>query len=138
MTPQEFAARLNGREMGSEVTKADAAEAKAAGLVVVYGYSDDNMEFEGAIHDEIGCYDGGKAYLTSTGLLANDCDNDECPYFAKLLEAAATIEAVWNTEGYSWVYKTAIPHATFEVVEDGEKFCRGIVFALSDVAERAK
>lgn len=135
MTKEELAAKLNGREYRDELTTEEAAEAKAAGLVVVYGYSDDNMEFEGAIRDEIGCYEGGTAYLTSAGILVNDCDDDECPHFKKLKAKAATIEALWCAieDGPAWTYKTEIPHATFEITEEGSPFCRGIVFALADV-----
>ena len=133
MNAKELAALLNGREYGKEITKDESVQARSYGLVVVHGASDDLMEFEGIIHDEIGCYNGGTAYLTSDGLLQNDCSDDECPHFAKIKEQAATIEAIWDTDGYSWVYKTAIPHETFEIVEDGDKYCRGIVFALADV-----
>lgn len=134
LTREELAARLNGRKYGSEITREEEAEAKAAGLVVVFGYSDDNIELRGAIDEEVPCYDGGSAYLTATGLLQNECENEECPHFEKAKERAATIEALWCTEeGYSWTYRTSIPHATFEVVEDDEPYCRGIVFALADV-----
>jgi hypothetical protein len=133
MNAQELAAMLNGREYGEEITDAEEAAAKAHGLVVLFGYSDDNMEFRGAIDDEVGCCDGGEAFLTRDGLLQNECPDVDCPYFAKLLKSAAKIEAVWDTDGYSWVYRTDIPHATFEVMEGAEKFCRGIVFALEDV-----
>lgn len=132
MNTKELAALLDGREIMEEITTEEAA-AKADGLVVVFGASDDLMEFRGAIHDEVGCYGGGTAYLTNTGLLQNDCDNDECPHFAKIKAMAATIKAVWDRDGYSWLYETAIPHTTFEIFEDGETYCRGIVFALADV-----
>ncbi len=135
MTKEKFAALLNGREYRSEITKDEAAQAKAAGLVVVYGASDDLMEFDGAISDETGCYGGDTAYISADGLLTNDCSDDDCPHFEKIKGAAATIEALWCDEpDYSWTYKTDIPHATFEVVEDGEPYCRGIVFALADLA----
>jgi hypothetical protein len=38
------------------------------------------------------------------------------------------IDAVWCEGEYSWTYKTNIPHATFDIWEDGEKYCKGIVF----------
>lgn len=135
MTKEELAAKLNGREVGDEITEAEAKEAKYTGLVVVFGASDDLMEFEGAIRDEVGCFDGGTAYLTSEGLLENECDNEDCPHFLRLREKATTIEAIWNA-GCSWSYETDIPHATFDIMEDGEKYCRGIVFALADVKEK--
>jgi len=130
ITAKELAAQLNGCEYGNESVP-DAA--KESGLVAVFGASDDLMEFRGAIHDEIDCYDGGTAYLTSSGLLTNECEDENCPHFARMKKSAATIEAVWGEGGYSWTYKTEIPHETFEVVEDSDKYCRGIVFALSDV-----
>lgn len=135
MGATEMAARLNGREYRDEMTWADIQEAKVAGLVVVFGASDDLIEFRGAIDAEGGAYGGTTAYVTHAGLLLNDCDNDRCPHFKKLEARAATIEAKWDCEGYSWVFETEIPHATFEILEDGEKYCRGIVFALADVQE---
>lgn len=109
-------------------------QAKKAGLVIVYGISDDIMAFGGAIEDEVGCFGGGTAYLTGQGLVKNECDDDRCPYFSERLAEAVTIEALWCEGGnYSWTYRTEIPHETFEVVEDGLPYCRGIVFALADV-----
>lgn len=134
MEAKELAASLNDREYTKEMTRAEEQAAKANGLVVVFGASDDLMEFRGAINDEIGCYDGGQAHLTSAGLLTNDCDNDDCPHFAKLLKTATVIDAIWGADGYSWTYKTTIPHEQFDVLEDSEKYCRGIVFLLADIA----
>lgn len=132
MTKAELAARLNGREVGDEITREEALEAKKEELVVVYGASDDLMEFDGAICDEVGCFNGGFAYLTGDGLLENECDNEDCPHYLRLREKAVTIEAIWAA-GCSWSYQTTIPHATFDVMEDGERYCRGIVFAMSDI-----
>lgn len=141
MTASELAEMLNGREYMSEITDQEEAQAKAAGLVVVFGGSDDLMEFRGEIHDEV--YVPGTAYLTSAGLLRSECDDEECPYFAKLQDKAATIKAVWWTgkeagdPGYAWTYQTDIPHTTFEIIDDGEQYCRGIVFALADIVTKA-
>lgn len=41
MTPKELAATLNGREYSCEITRAEEAQARKHGLVVVYGASDD-------------------------------------------------------------------------------------------------
>ncbi|MNW22346.1 hypothetical protein D3C71_2237660 [compost metagenome] len=47
-------------------------------------------------------------------------------------KSAKSIEALWCKEdGYSWTYKTEIPHATFEVADGDEPYCRGIVFSLT-------
>jgi len=136
MNAEELAALLDGREYSRITIGADEASmAGENGLVILIGYSDDNMDFHGAISDQVSCFDGGTAYLTSDGLLINKCDDNDCPYFEKLKEQAATIEAVWADEAtpYAWRYKTDIPHATFEVIEGSEKYCQGIVFALADV-----
>lgn len=134
MNAAELAKELTGQEYPWDVPKELAERAKDAGLVIVFGASDDLMEFRGAIHDELDCYDGGTAYLRAGGLLQNDCNNDDCPHFQKLKKQAATIEALWCTEGdYSWTYNTAIPHASFEALKGGAPYCRGIVFALADI-----
>lgn len=138
MNAKELAAKLDGMQYPLRIPRELAKAAKEHGLVIVYGASDDLMEFAGAIDEEIGANDGTTAYITPAGLLQNDCGNSDCPHFEKLQEAAATIEALWCKEGeYSFTYRTGIPHETFEVLEDGEPpYCRGIVFALADVAEK--
>jgi hypothetical protein len=134
---EALAARLNGREYGEETTPADEKAAKDAGLVIVFGASDDLMEFRGAVNDEVGAYNGGGAFFTCDGLLKSQCSDEECPYFAEKQDAATFVEAKWTGGDFPWTYETAIPHSTFEIVEDGEKYCRGIVFALADVPKES-
>ncbi|QPG62126.1 hypothetical protein HFV04_021755 [Pseudomonas sp. BIGb0427] len=139
MTKEELAAKLNGIEYPAHRTiTADLIKAaKDAGLVILYGASDDLMEFDGSAREEIGCYGGGMALVDASGVLPDRDsleDDEEIAAYFQRLDAAKQIEGRWNKEpGYSWTYKTNIPHATFEVVEDGEPYCRGIVFALIDL-----
>lgn len=133
MTAQELAALLNGRAYGEEISDAEEKQAKDAGLVVVFGASDDLMEFRGAVSDEVGAYKGNDAFFTKAGLLRSLCSDEECPYFAEKQDAATYIAAKWHDGGIPWTYETEIPHATFDIMEDDEKYCRGIVFALADV-----
>lgn len=140
MNAKELAKQLNGSEYPLSIPDQLAEQAKAAGLVVVYGQSDDLMEFRGAVRDEFDCYGGGTAYVDSVGVLRDreqiENDDELKQYFERKPKAKA-IEALWCAEeDYSWTYKTAIPHETFEIVEDGEPYCRGIVFALADVSEQ--
>ena len=134
MTKEQLAEKLNGREYGDEISEAEEREAKAAGLVVIFGYSDDNAELRGAIHNEVGCYNGTTIKLHARGILADheeQCDCAFCGYEAAA-KKCADVQALWCKEpGYSWTYKTEVPHATFEIVEDGEKYCRGIVIEAS-------
>jgi len=140
MTPQDLAEKLTGREYTQEITKAEAAEAKAHGLVVVFGASDDLVEFRGAIYDEIGAYGGNICMVDDQGLLPDwqslvddGAREDDCRSYFQRKGSARPIKALWAAEGdLSWTFRTDIPHATFEIVEDGAPYCRGIVFRLLD------
>ncbi len=117
MTAKELATMLNGREMGNEITPKEVEAAREAGLVVVFGSSNDCAEFRGAIDSEESCYDGGDIGIAAWGI-----------------SLVAKIEAVWNDRGNPcWTYETDIPHETFEIYEDGELFCIGIVFSTKDL-----
>ena len=133
MIIKEIADMLDGREYTEEMSEQDIQYAKENGAVVVFGASDDLMEFRGAIEDEVGGYGGGKAYVNKNGLVTNECDNENCPYFRERQLSAKAITAIWDSEGYSWIYKTDIPHETFEILEEGDKYCRGIVFLMEDL-----
>ena len=140
MNTKELAQQLTGIEYPVRISRELRAEAESAGLVIVYGGSDDLMEFEGAIHDELSCYGGGTAWVDSRGLVPNfeDIDRDDKDAFRdyfKRVNSCCFILALWCAEeGYSWTYRTDISHDTFEVVDEGTPYCRGIVFALADVA----
>lgn len=54
MTTKELAEMLSGREVGMEITSVEFDRAADAGLVVVYGYSDDNVEFRGPLMMKLG------------------------------------------------------------------------------------
>lgn len=133
MDVNEAAGLLDGSEYGEEGSRELFAAMKAAGLVAVFGASDDLMEFRGAVDDEAGAYGGGIVRFTRDGLLRNECENDRCPYHAREKAKAATVKALWSDGGFSWRYETSIPHAKFTVREDGDTYCEGIVFALADV-----
>jgi hypothetical protein len=134
MNIQEFANKLNGREYGFEITKEEEKEAEYLGYVVVFGYSDDNIEFRGAINDEIGCYGAKRVYLDKNGIIEKcEC---HCKYWGKAKENAKTIKAVSNDDDcfeFYWHYETDIPHATFEIYENGEDYCKGIVFDMKEL-----
>ncbi len=139
MTKEELAKKLDGKEYRSEIPDALVKDAKANGLVIVYGHSDDLIEFEGAIHDEGGCYDGGSFLIDRKGLIPDRDDideDDELEAWLKRKKKAKKIEAIWcDPNEPAWTYKTLIPHATFNVIEgdgDTEVQCRGIVFSIND------
>ena len=123
MELKQFAEMLNGIEYGyPQFTKEEIQIAKDNGFVIVYGASDDLMEFDGAIYEEVGGFDGGKVYFDKTGaVLDEEFENSKC------------IEALWYVGGAAWTYKTDIPHETFMIYEDGEPYCKAIVFSVEHV-----
>lgn len=145
MTKEQLAETLNGRQYRNEMSQIEEQQAKENGLVVAFGASDDLIEFRGAIYDEYGAGDedvilftkGGKfiseEHIEAIDLLETDLELD-----IKSKIPINRIETIWSEETAdgvecSWQYKTDIPHATFDVREDGELYCRGIVFSLEDL-----
>ena len=129
---------LDGIEYPVRIPKNVAEDAKKHGIVIVYGLSDDLMEFEGAIRDEVGCYNDGEVYVDAKGLIPDysTVDKDDKDAVRDCLAREGKghrIDALWCDEpGYSWTYKTDIPHETFEGMESGDPYCRGIVFYLPE------
>ena len=71
-----------------------------------------------------------KVYFDKTGaILDEEFENSKC------------IEAFWCNdeirdelgEIITWTYETDIPHETFMIYEDGDSYCRGIVFSINDI-----
>jgi hypothetical protein len=155
MIKEELAEMLNGIEYGTDIPQETQKLAKEHGLAIVYGHSDDLMEFEGAIEDEISCYGGGLALIVVPKREYSLYDEDEEKTtievydnygVVELEEESASrenvIEAKWcepleiisgNEPVVSWQYKTDISHTTFNIIENDEIYCRGIIFALSDL-----
>lgn len=117
------ASKLNGLPYGLEDRTIKELDAyyKEKGIVICFGQSDDLMELRGAIDDEYGCWDGGTICIDEKG---ND-DADANVYFP--------ITAVWAKENISWQYEFEPKHEVFNIYEDGEIYCRGIVFFVDDL-----
>lgn len=132
MDIKEFAKSIDGKERDyPQFTKEEIQTARENGFVIVYGCSDDLMEFRGAIDDEGGCYDGGKVFFDHNGT---------CQFAEDEENYLSWINAIWrggekdkNGQEITWTYETEIPNETFMIYEDGEPFCRGIVFRVEDL-----
>ena len=135
MKKEQWCEALNNREYPFTLTKDEQKQLKEDGLIVVCGQSDDIMAFYGAIYDEVEAYDGGTAYVTEEGWLTNQCPDSDCPYFEARKTNAIRITQVWMADesNTTWSYETTLPHSTFNVMEDGEVYCRAIIFSLADV-----
>ena len=129
---KKLAMILTGRKIGNEISESEERDARKKGLVVVFGSSDDLAELRGAICDEVSCYDGGEILFVDGDLYQSKCEDEGCPHEEKIQESAQKIEVVWGGD-FTWTYQTEIPHETFEIFDDEEKYCRGIVFNIKDI-----
>ena len=146
VSAEELAKMLDGNQYGSEITKEQQLIADDNGLVVMFGYGDDTIEFSGAISGGYyGAYEGRGFYIdkfAKSGVPHNDCDED-CPYFEKiqegLKETGTKIKLLWSKEDdktgkiASWIIKTEIKHHQFRIWEGKDLYCVGIVFSVDDL-----
>jgi len=145
MNKEQLARLLEGREYREETTDELEILAKANGLVIIFGASDDLMEVRGAIYDELNCCNGGEFGVIKKGDVYDWEDDEagtEISVIAKedqiqscVIAAKNKIEAILAPKEIdaSWIYKTELPHAKFNVMEDGELYCVGIVFDIKDL-----
>lgn len=143
MTKEELAGKLHGRPIGNEITKAEAQEARQSRLVVIFGASDDLCELRGAINDELDSYRECLIFIERDGRLLREINDEDTKILSKYdaLRAVLTrhdkatkVSARWcKTPEYSWTYETTAPHASFDVMEDDETYCRGIVIDLKEL-----
>lgn len=131
------AENLNGREYGSELTDEEADQLKSIGLVVAFGYSDDNVEFRGAYEEEIGYWEKAEIDFVDGEVLCYPCDQYErCRLWNKEVAKAKTITAQFTDNGLK--FKTDIQHEKFTIMEDGEVYGEGIVFAYEDIGGKVQ
>lgn len=131
MDIEEFAKSISGKEYGyPQFTKEEIEIARENGFIIVYGCSDDLMEFEGAIRDEGGCFDGGRVFFNHDEVYQG-YNKEKYPYWINAVWCGGEKDA--DGQEITWTYETEIPHETFMIYEEGEPYCRGIVFKIDDV-----
>lgn len=131
MDLKQAASCIDGNEYRQEVPRDLRDRLREAGIVAIYGASDDLTEFDGALRDE--AYPGsddGKMRITRRGLEYNRCGCDDCPNWKP---GPDNVRAQWDHAGYSWFISTELPHESFVIMEDGETYCRGVVVNLADL-----
>ncbi len=142
MTKEELAKILDGSEYPLHIDEDVLNKAKESKLVIVSGSGDDNCSFDGAIYDEFGCYNGGEGMIDKDGIMYSWNENEtyterEAELYFERKKNAKLIQARWcEEEPYTWTYGFNIPHITFDIMNDGEKWCRGMVFSLDDLGEK--
>lgn len=120
MTTKEFATRLNGTIYPDWLSKENKEIAKENGFIIVSGYSDDLIEIDGAIRNEMESFSSDKTFLLGEkGITACFCKKNEN---GKKI-------AVWS-------FETDIPHETFNIVEQGEVYCVGLIIDKKDLEKK--
>ena len=130
MTAKELANLLDGREYWHELTGINLKTVCNSGLVIVYGESDDLVEFRGAINDEFGAWNGAILHMSADGEVVDDDDIRSYP----MKQFKRSVVVSWGKNNYSWFIDSDIPHETFTLYENEEPFCRGIIFDVKDIA----
>lgn len=137
VTKESIAAALDGVEYPLYSNHPIFSEAKEAGVVVVFGSSDDMLIVAGAVQDDDYVMGTAERLLGAEGLIGSkdDLDTDEeLEKYLELKKAAKRILVKWASEDeMSWTYETDIPHETFYIMEDDERYCRGIVFSIDEL-----
>jgi hypothetical protein len=135
MNREELAAILNGREYRDEITRAEHKAAREAGLLVVFGASDDLVEIRGAMEEEEGAYHGATISI-SEALTVIKPREDAGELIAEGWtppKRFLTVKAEWCPSGFagSWRISADKPFSKFDIMEDGELYCEGIVIDVS-------
>ena len=132
----DIANKINCRSYRSEITPEIRQMLIDANSVAIFGCSDDLIEFDGKFRDEISAWGGRDFQLNKDGLPVSKCsEGDDCFYFKQHIMRLCNFTVEWYDSGCSWfIYTNDIDYATFDICDDGEIYCQGIVVNLDDVA----
>jgi hypothetical protein len=125
MTKEDLARKLDGCEYGNEMSAELVNAAKRSRLVVVYGASDDLTEFSGFFRDEGGL---GEFFIVNGSLLEpHECNCEFCGFKDKT-HNAIKVTSGFDDNGFHVTCNA--PHATFSVMEEGERYGNGLVIQI--------
>lgn len=143
MDCKELAKELQGSQYREGFSSVLLQRAKENNLVIICGASDDIISIKGAIDDEV----YGKVLFAKKGQKIEVADEDDDDWdgkfktfsengFIELDDETETkgnvLEGIYTEEGI-WRFITEIKHETFEVYEDEELQCVGVVFNFDDL-----
>lgn len=130
MTAAELAAKLDGKDFMTEMPEDDARENR---LFIVFGYSDDLIEIRGFQDEEIYAFSGETFYINpETGYVAAE-EGDETEYFKNTVSNWGKVYGEYKNR--VWEFETKIPHSTFNLYDEDDLFCKGIVFSMDDLTK---
>lgn len=131
MNIKEFAQQLDGKEYGYPMfSEKEIQMAKENGWVIVGVHDCGFTEFVGALVDDTDSYYIDEIYFSKERILEAD---DEDPAFPNCINVHWEEKQDENGKIIPIALATDIPHETFMVYEDGEPYCRGLVFSVNDL-----
>lgn len=95
------------------------------GIVICYGYSDDLLELDGAIHAEFDCWCNNRFYINENGKKTSS-------------KYVYPISVICCENKIFWQYKFKPKHEIFTIYDDEDIFCKGIVFFVEDLKKPIK
>ena len=114
---------LQGRDRQPNLTTNERLLAELRGFVVVYGDSDDRVEFEGALKLE--GYTNPLNKACPAGILALSKDgkllDEESSLYAECIKENRNVITVFYCckDGLNWAFESSIPHETFFTFDGG-------------------
>ena len=129
MNAQGYADLLNERQYRDVIMKVEEDAAEKDGIVIVFGYSDDLIEFRGAVYDEVGLRE--MVFVNANGVRKTweevDKDDEEGMrrFFDEEKLPCVTLKASWPPFRITCDAKDA---ASFMIYEGQELFCKGVAF----------
>jgi hypothetical protein len=148
MNAKQFAELIDGQEYPFRMSKEQCQIAKENGLIVAFGASDDLLELRGVIDDEFGAWGGTKVYFVKGQIKELDeIEGDLYYQTEKPFDKLRSVLLEWCPKSLpkaSWlatVGGSVLPGddiANFDILEDGEIFCRGVVFKLNATEDELK
>ena len=164
-TIHDLAKLLDGNEDGDElendVIKDVEGFCAERNWLIVFPYSDDNVELRGAYDDELGAWDGTILRFVKAGDFYMDEDDEECYHkasknmFVAINEQEINeikksignwldyngliIEVLWEPDGlpdYAWAYHALgnVDYAEFNILSDGEPWAQCLIIDLNKIS----
>lgn len=103
---------LNNCQYGQVLSESEMQDLAEDGITIFYGQSDDLLEAEGAFFEEFGAWNGTTIYFTN-----------------------GYVKAEWTEGEPNWVISTNVPHVTFDMIDEGMIYCRGIIVHQEDLGK---
>lgn len=136
MTKEELADLLNGQDFRYALTPDIVKQARANGLIIICGDSDDLTLVRGARTAEFVTWPERCFLLDYEGAFPSP--EDETPEHQALnmhrVQAAKKVASMWANSTPSWKIYTDCPHARFMLMdEDGAPFSDSVVISEKDL-----